>query len=195
MRFSKVFIVAISVLGLTCVRIDEVKDAQVTVRQTMSSFYMAQETKDVKAISALYAQDTTVVAIGPLSDEQLTGWHQIRNNWKRFFGTVDNVKIWRRDDMIRLNFEGNFAWVLSLNQIEVNRAGVTEMHRYCFSAVMQQTAGQWQFVQTHISIPGLNPVAVAPSGQPPLNEVQEDEPPIEDSSHVVKEPDAGSYEK
>jgi len=195
MRFSKIFIVAISALGLTCVRIDEVKDAQVTVRQTMSAFYTAQETKDVQAISSLYVQDTTVAAIGPLSDDQLIGLHQIRNNWQRFFGIVDKIKIWRRDDNIRLNFEGNIAWVLSLNQIEVSRADVTELHRYCFSAVMQQSAGRWQFIQTHISIPGLSPFPAAASNPSAVSPVPGDEPRLDDAAVTTEATEPGSYKK
>lgn len=166
MRLFKIFLgMAIVVaLGSNCVRIDEVKDAQQMVQQTLSKFYAAQEAKDLGAIEALYFQDSTVIALGPENENQLMGWKQVVGNWQRYFDTMDRLKIWRGDEKIRLNFEGNMAWVSSVNQMEITRAGSTEMHRFFFSAVLQKIAGRWQFVQTHISEAGERGLAAKKMG-------------------------------
>lgn len=167
MKFFKLFIIlaVISTLGLNCVRIDEAKDAQQMVQQTLSKFYAAQEARDADAIMALYKQDSTAVALGPNSEDQSVGWEQIRDNWQRYLASMQKVRIWRRDEKIHMNFQGNFAWVSSVNQVEITRAGRTEMHRFFFSAAMQKVSGRWMFVQTHISESGETGLAAMQMGR------------------------------
>ncbi len=167
MKFLKLFIIlAVTLtLGLNCVRIDEVKDAQQMVQQTLSKFYAAQEARDADAIMALYKQDSTAVALGPKSEEQSVGWEQIRDNWQGYLASLQKVRIWRRDEKIHMNFEGNFAWVSSVNQVEHTRASRTEMHRFLFSAVLQKVSGRWMFVQTHISKSGETGLAAMKMGR------------------------------
>jgi len=184
MRFLKfiILMVMIFVLGSNCVRIDEVKDAQRLVQQTMSKFYTAQEVKDVEMISSLYLKDSTIVALGFNGYDQLIGWKQIRDNWQRYFATMEKTKVWRGNEKIRLNFDGNVAWVSSVNQMEITRAGSVKMQRSFFSAVLQKSGGRWLFVQTHISQPGNSGLAAMKQGRVAKDNVQ----PVEEVENVKR---------
>ena len=149
----------ISLIGLivmfaaSCERIDEVEDAKQKLKEKINSFYEVQEQQKVEAIASHYSNDSETISLGPNSGDRYVGTVQIQKFWQQLIDNASEIKIWRRDEILQINLDGDTAWISSVNQVEMKRQSDWQTVRYFFSGVLKMDSGNWYFVQTHFSIP------------------------------------------
>jgi len=189
---SIILIGLIVMFAASCERIDEVEDAKQKLKETINRFYQAQEQQNFDAILSHYSQESETISLGPNFGDRYVGSGEIQQFWQQFFEYAREVKIWRRDEMVQINFEGNTAWISSVNRVEMKKESEWQTIRYFFTGVLEMDSGNWYFVQTHFSIPQgellKSKEQVDEIEQPPQIELRETQPPQTENEKIVPPP-------
>ena len=148
-----VFIIVFS-LGMNCVRIDELEDAEQKVKGSLDRFYEALENNDLNGIMSLYLKKSTTVMLGSEVKDRFAGWEKIREKWSGILQDVESIKIFKSSETIQIGSDVQTAWITSVNRVEIKTAKGDKANTVFFSAVLENRAGRWFFAQTHFSIPG-----------------------------------------
>jgi ketosteroid isomerase-like protein len=191
MKRSLVFLIMISILclGLNCVRIDEIKDAELEVRETMDSFYKAVETQDLDGILSFYLLKEGTVILGACMDDRYAGQVEIEQHWSEIMSEVESIDIFKSDETIQLSSDLKNAWITSVNRVEEKNQEGLFTYTLFFSAVLEKRAGNWLFRQMHFSIPKETkqesvPVVIEPDSV--INEMNLEVKKLERDSTVLK---------
>ena len=131
----------IVMFAASCERIDEVEDAKQKLKETIDRFYEAQEQQNFDAILSHYSQESETISLGPNFGDRYVGSVEIQQFWQQFFKDAREVKIWRRDEMVQINFEGNTAWISSVNRAEMKKESEWQTIRYFFTGVLEMNSG------------------------------------------------------
>ncbi|MBC8181137.1 nuclear transport factor 2 family protein [candidate division KSB1 bacterium] len=146
-------IIFIFSFGMNCVRIDELKDAELEVRETMDSFYQVVEKKDLEGILSFYLLRPGTVMLGTGAEDRCLGSEEIEKKWSEILADVESIDIFKSDETIQISSDLRNGWVTSVNRVEEkNNEGLLNYTLF-FSAVLEKRAGNWVFRQMHFSIP------------------------------------------
>jgi len=143
-------------LGLNCVRIDELENAEQKVKGTLDRFYEALKNKDINGILSLYLNKSTTVMLGLEVEDRFIGWEKIKEKWSGILPDVESIKIFKSSETIQIGSDIKTAWITSVNKVEIKTAKSAKANTVFFSAILENRAGEWFFVQTHFSIPREN---------------------------------------
>lgn len=156
MKHWKFFIATLIVAGFAifqfCERIDNIQKHQAQVKALLDKFYALQEQRNIAAIIACY-HPSNFVALSHGLDDYAEDRDQLQHLWQKFLGDSGTIKIQRNNEMINLNFEGNVAWVSSINRIETRWDSLLVALPYFFTGVCHRSGERWLLVQSHVSIP------------------------------------------
>jgi len=182
--------------GMNCVRIDEIKDAELEIRETMDNFYQVVEKKDLEGILAFYHLRPGTVMLGTGVEDRCHGSEEIEKKWSEILGDVESIDIFKSDETIQISSDLRNGWVTSVNRVEEKNQDGLFNHTLFFSAVLEKRAGNWFFRQMHLSIPQENikektQVEVEPDSV--INEMNLHVKKLErDSTNLNAEPDSSS---
>jgi ketosteroid isomerase-like protein len=134
--------------------------AQVTtdvesVHAASKSFVAAIGARDINAMDGLWAHESYVSFIGPLSTTVVTGWEGVRSAWQMRFGQFDRVKISMHNPHVHIN--GGVAWAVGMEKVELLRKdGKTISFDAFVTNVLEKKDGRWLMV-AHQATPVFNP--------------------------------------
>src|ERR1051326_7417328 len=98
--------------------------------------------RDINAMDKIWAHETYVSFIGPLSTMGVVGWYGVRKAWQRRFGQFDRVTISMDDPHIRVN--GHVAWAVGMEKVALLRKdGKTVSFDTFVTNVFENQGGQW----------------------------------------------------
>jgi len=101
--------------------------------------------RDINAMDKIWAHETYVSFIGPLSTMVVVGWDGVRKAWQMRFGQFDRVTISMDDPHIRVN--GHVAWAVGMERVELLRKdGKTVSFDTFVTNVFENQGGQWLLV-------------------------------------------------
>jgi SnoaL-like domain len=75
--------------------------------------------RDINAMEAVWAHESYVSFVGPLSTTVVVGWGGVRKAWQMRFGQFDRVTISTDQPHIRIN--GEAAWAVGMEKIQLLR--------------------------------------------------------------------------
>jgi len=182
--------------GMTCVRIDEIKDAELEVRETLDSFYKTVEKKELEGILSFYLLRQGTIMLGPDIEDRYTGQVEIEQKWSEWLNELEFIDIFKSDETIQINSDLNNAWITSVNRFEEKNQDGLCTYTLFFSAVLEKRAGNWVFRQTHFSIPKeikkeSTPVVIEPDSV--ISEMNLEVKKLErDSTNLNAKPDSSS---
>jgi ketosteroid isomerase-like protein len=78
------------------------------------AFIAAIAERDIRAIDKIWAHESHVTFIGPLSTNVVVGWDGVRKAWEMRFGQFDRVTISLAESHVRTN--GDVAWAVGLER-------------------------------------------------------------------------------
>ncbi|HRY98319.1 MAG TPA: SgcJ/EcaC family oxidoreductase [Bacteroidales bacterium] len=124
------------------------------VATLIERYVIANETQDLEAVHALWADDTGIVAIGTESGERLLGWQSISKAMQKQFRNFTDTYIAVNDLEVRMAESCLTAWFSAT--IHYNFTFMEEPMSYedlRFTGVAVKQGEHWKLVQTHISVP------------------------------------------
>jgi len=89
------------------------------VEAASQDFIVAISARDIQAIDKLWAHDSYVTFIGPLSTTIVVGWEGVRRAWEMRFGQFDRVTISLAESRVHSN--GNVAWAAGIEKVQLLR--------------------------------------------------------------------------
>jgi len=145
-------ILIFSLTLINCTRINEKEEIIAEVQQVLDQYYSSIETKNVELFSELTSQDSSVTAFFMDSQQRINGWTNIQKQIKGLFERSDQIKIWRKNELLQVAELSNVVWITSDNLIELVDVEQTKSKNYHFTAILEKIGGMWQFVHFHESI-------------------------------------------
>ena len=160
-------------LGINCVRIDEIKDAELEIRETMDNFYQVVEQKDLDEILSFYHLRPGTVVLGTGIEDRYEGREEIAKKWLDVLNHIESVDIFKSDEIIQISSDQKTGWVTSVNRVEEKNQDGLVNYTLFFSAVLEKRAGNWFFRQMHLSIPQENVEQKTPTEAAPDSVINE----------------------
>ncbi len=118
-------------------------------------FAAAIGARDINAMDKVWAHESYVSFIGPLSTTVVVGWERVRGVWQMRFGQFDRVTISADKPHVRIN--GQTAWAVGTERVELlRRDGKTVSFDAFVTNVFENKGGQWLLV-AHQATPIFKP--------------------------------------
>lgn len=125
------------------------------IRHANQQLAAAIGARDINAIDRVWAHESYVSFIGPLSTTVAVGWDGVRQAWQMRFGQFDRVAISADTPHIRIN--GQAAWAVGMERVELLRKdGKTISFAAFVTNVFENKAGEWLLV-AHQATPVFRP--------------------------------------
>ena len=101
--------------------VDQKKAQQPTaverVNAASQDFITAISARDIRQMEKLWAHDSDVTFMGPLSTMIVVGWDGVRKAWEMRFGQFDRVTISLTESHVHTS--GRNAWVVSIEKVQL----------------------------------------------------------------------------
>jgi ketosteroid isomerase-like protein len=115
------------------------------------AFIAAIAERDIRAIDKVWAHESHVTFIGPLSTNVVVGWDGVRKAWEMRFGQFDRVAITLAESHVRTN--GDVAWAVGVEKVQLLRkSGDTLGFDAFVTNVFEKRDGRW-LVVSHQATP------------------------------------------
>jgi ketosteroid isomerase-like protein len=82
-------------------------------------FIAAISARDIQAMDKLWAHESYVTFMGPLSTTIVVGWDGVRKAWEMRFGQFDRVTISLAESHVQT--DGNVAWAVGIERVQLLR--------------------------------------------------------------------------
>ncbi len=114
----------------------------------------ASETKDIAAISNVYAHDSDMIVFGTDLAERFVGWENLEKSLKEMFAAFNDVSYEVSNRTIKIDKSGDVAWFTEIQDIKliVNEEPL-EIKNARYTGVFEKRDGKWVIVQSHFSLP------------------------------------------
>src|SRR6266478_5726097 len=89
------------------------------VEAASRDFIAAISARDIQAMDKLWAHESYVTFMGPLSTTIVVGWDGVRKAWEMRFGQFDRVTISLAESHVHAN--GNIAWAVGIERVQLLR--------------------------------------------------------------------------
>jgi ketosteroid isomerase-like protein len=108
-------------------------------------FIAAISARDIQAMNELWAHESYVTFMGPLSANIVVGWDGVKKAWEMRFGQFDRVTISLTESHLQTN--GNVAWVVGIERVQLLRKNGDTLGFDAFvTNVFEQHDGRWLMV-------------------------------------------------
>ena len=118
--------VSLLILGVALPASDAVSQQQAQrtldverVNAASQAFITAIAARDIRAMDKVWAHESCVTFIGPLSTTVVVGWEGVRKAWEMRFGQFDRVTISLAESHVYT--EGNVAWAVGIEKVQLLR--------------------------------------------------------------------------
>lgn len=124
------------------------------IEQTIQKFFHSMDVQDFDLMEAVIAQKENMVHIGTDTDEIWRGWSELSEATAEQFENLKFYKATIRELSIHLSDTGAVAWYSHLLDAKIKSATTVQTWKGArFTGVLENRDGNWQIVQTHVSIP------------------------------------------
>jgi ketosteroid isomerase-like protein len=121
------------------------------VEAASRDFIAAISARDIQAMDKLWAHESYVTFMGPLSTNIVVGWDGVRKAWEMRFGQFDRVTISLPESHVHTN--GNVAWTVGIEPVQLLRKnGDTLGFNALVTNVFERHDGRW-LVVSHQATP------------------------------------------
>jgi len=108
-------------------------------------FIAAISARDIQAMDKLWAHESYVTFMGPLSTNIVIGWNGVKKAWEMRFGKFDRVTISLGESHVRTN--GKVAWAVGIEKAQLLRKnGETVSFDAFVTNVFEEHDGRWLMV-------------------------------------------------
>jgi ketosteroid isomerase-like protein len=108
-------------------------------------FIAAISARDIQAMEKLWAHESHVTFIGPLSTTIVVGWEGVKKAWEMRFGQFDRVTISLAESHVHTN--GNIAWAVGAEKVQLLRKNGDTLSFDAFvTNVFENRGGHWLMV-------------------------------------------------
>lgn len=153
-RFNRFVVVGLLLVATPVAQAQQINDLE-RIHAANRQFIAAIVARDINAMDAVWAHESNVSFVGPLSTTVVVGWGNVRQAWQMRFSQFDRVKISADKPHIRIN--GEAAWAVGMERVELLRKdGKTISFDAFVTNVFENKGGQWHLV-AHQATPLFNP--------------------------------------
>lgn len=108
-------------------------------------FIAAISARDIRAMDKLWAHDSYVAFMGPLSTTLVVGWDGVRKAWEMRFRQFDRVTVSLAESHVHTN--GAVAWAVGVEKVQLLRKnGDTLSFEAFVTNVFEKRDGRWLMV-------------------------------------------------
>ena len=109
------------------------------------AFIDAIVARDISAMDKLWAHNSYVTFMGPLSTTIVVGWEGVRKAWEMRFGQFDRVTISLAESHVQAN--GKIAWAVGIEKVQLLRkTGEAVSFDAFVTNVFEEHDGRWLIV-------------------------------------------------
>lgn len=124
------------------------------IEQTIHKFFHSMDVQDFDVMEKVIAQKEDMVHIGTDADEIWRGWSELNEATVEQFKNLKFYKANIRELSIHVSETGKVAWYSHLLDAKIkSNTNIQTWKGARFTGVLENTGGNWQIVQTHVSIP------------------------------------------
>jgi ketosteroid isomerase-like protein len=114
-------------------------------------FIAAISARDIQAMDKLWAHESYVTFMGPLSTTIVVGWDGVRKAWEMRFGQFDRVTISLAESHVQT--DGNVAWAVGIERVQLLRKNGETLGFDAFvTNIFERHDGRW-LVVSHQATP------------------------------------------
>jgi ketosteroid isomerase-like protein len=114
-------------------------------------FIAAISARDIRAMDKLWAHDSYVAFMGPLSTTLVIGWDGVRKAWEMRFSQFDRVTVSLAESHVHTN--GAVAWAVGVEKVQLLRKNGDTLSFDAFvTNVFEKRGGLW-FMVSHQATP------------------------------------------
>ena len=156
-RFTNLAVTAVSLLILAvalpvgnAVGQEKARQTSDTERVNAASqlFIAAISARDIRAMDKLWAHESYVTFIGPLSTTVVVGWDGVMKAWEMRFNQFERVTISLADSHVHTN--GKIAWSVGVEKVQLLRKdGGTLSFDAFVTNVFEKRDSRWLLVSHH----------------------------------------------
>lgn len=111
-------------------------------------FIAAISARDIRAMDKLWAHESYVAFMGPLSTTLVVGWDGVRRAWEMRFNQFDRVTVSLAESHVHTN--GAVAWAVGVEKVQlVRKNGDTLSFDTFVTNVFEKRGGLWLMVSHH----------------------------------------------
>ena len=108
-------------------------------------FVAAIVARDIRAMEKVWAHESYVTFIGPLSTTVVVGWDGVKKAWEMRFGQFDRVTISLGESHVRTH--GKVAWTVGVEKVQLLRKNGDTLSFDAFvTNVFEERDGRWLMV-------------------------------------------------
>jgi ketosteroid isomerase-like protein len=108
-------------------------------------FIAAISARDIRAMDKLWAHESYVAFMGPLSTTLVVGWEGVRKAWEMRFNQFDRVAVSSAESHVHTN--GAVAWAVGVEKVRLLRKnGETLSFDAFVTNVFEKRDGRWLMV-------------------------------------------------
>jgi ketosteroid isomerase-like protein len=108
-------------------------------------FVAAISARDIRAMDKLWAHDSYVAFMGPLSTALVVGWDGVRKAWEMRFNQFDRVTVSLAESHVHIN--GAVAWAVGVEKVRLLRKNGDTLSFDAFvTNVFEKRDGLWLMV-------------------------------------------------
>jgi ketosteroid isomerase-like protein len=153
-RFNSFIVLGLLLAAVPAVQSQQSGDAD-RIAAASRQFVAAISARDINAMDQVWAHESYVSFIGPLSTTVVVGWGGVRQAWQMRFGQFDRVIISSDEPHIHVN--GQVAWAVGMERVELLRKdGKTVNFDAFVTNVFENKGGRWLLV-AHQATPVFKP--------------------------------------
>lgn len=111
-------------------------------------FIAAISARDIRAMEKVWAHESYVTFIGPLSTTVVVGWNGVKKAWGMRFSQFDRVTISVAESHVHTN--GKVAWAVGIEKVQLLRKNGDTLSFDAFvTNVFEKRDGRWLMVSHH----------------------------------------------
>jgi ketosteroid isomerase-like protein len=108
-------------------------------------FIAAISARDIRAMDNVWAHESYVAFMGPLSTTIVVGWDNVRKAWEMRFSQFDRVTISLAESHVHTN--GKVAWIVGVEKVQLLRKDGNTLSFDAFvTNVFENQDGRWLMV-------------------------------------------------
>jgi len=108
-------------------------------------FIAAIAARDIRAMDKVWAHESHVTFIGPLSTAVVVGWEGVRKAWEMRFGQFERVTISMTESHVRTS--ANIAWAVGVENVQLLSKNGNTLHFNAFvTNVFEKRNDRWLMV-------------------------------------------------
>jgi ketosteroid isomerase-like protein len=129
------------------------------IKAAIDKLHKAYKNKDIKGVMAMYVKGPGTLVIGSEKEENAVGYEAVKKIYETDF-TLWKMNTAMDYRIYALSSSGKIAWLAAdLSATFVTKDGVIDIAGR-FTAVLKKTGKNWQFAQTHFSLPANPPQVI-----------------------------------